>query len=176
MAHQIYQTEGIILWKKDFGEADRMFNVYTKDFGMINAIAQGVRFLKSKLRYNLGALSICRVGLIKGRDFWRIVDAEEILSLPSISDDEKLSLLIKISKLIKRMVKGEEKNDLLWKIIMDFFLSLKNENFKENNLKNIEISTVMDILYSLGYVDKRSHLSKRDAIITINRALKESHL
>ncbi|MEK7575834.1 MAG: DNA repair protein RecO [Patescibacteria group bacterium] len=174
--HKVYQTEGIILGKKDFGEADRMFSIYTKEFGMINAIAQGVRFLKSKLRYNLDTFSICRAGLIKGRDFWRIVDAEEILPAPNISDNEKFSLIIKISKLIKRMVRGEEKNDLLWKTIRDFFVFLKEKNFKNDDMEKTEISTVLDILYSLGYVDKHSHLSKKDAIITINRALKESHL
>ncbi len=176
MTHYIYQTEGIILGKKDFGEADRMYNIYTKEFGMVNATAQGVRLLKSKLRYNLGTFSVCKTGLIKGRDFWRIVDAEEILSASNISDNEKLSLVVKISRLINRMVRGEEKNDLLWKTIKDFFVFLKEKNFKNSDVEKIEISTVLDILYSLGYVDKHSHLSKRDAIITINKALKESHL
>ena len=32
MAHQIYLTEGIILKKRDFGEADRLFWIYTEKF------------------------------------------------------------------------------------------------------------------------------------------------
>ncbi len=80
MSHVIYQTEGIVLGKRDFGEAERMLYVYTEKFGMVNAIAQGVRYVKSKLRYNLDLFAYGNFSLVAGREIWRITDAEEIKS------------------------------------------------------------------------------------------------
>ncbi|MBU1159875.1 DNA repair protein RecO, partial [Patescibacteria group bacterium] len=79
MSHIIYQTEGIILRKSNFGEADRILTIFTEKFGKISAVAQGVRYLKSKLRYNLETMSRSRIGLVASKKTdWRIIDAEEI--------------------------------------------------------------------------------------------------
>ena len=80
MAHQIYLTEGIILKKKDFGEADRLFWIYTEKFGMIMASAKGVRVGKSKLRGNLDVFTYGDFAVISSKDFWRLVDAQETIS------------------------------------------------------------------------------------------------
>ncbi len=48
-----YRTQGIILKKEDRGEADRLFTIYTKDFGKLELLAKGERKIKSKLRGGL---------------------------------------------------------------------------------------------------------------------------
>jgi len=48
-----YRTQGFILKKADAGEADRLFTVYTKDFGKLELLARAVRKIKSKLRAGL---------------------------------------------------------------------------------------------------------------------------
>ena len=80
MAHQIYLTEGIIIKKRDFGEADRLFWIYTEKFGMIMASAKGVRLEKSKLRGNLDVFTCGDFAVISSKDFWRLVDARETIS------------------------------------------------------------------------------------------------
>ncbi len=48
MSHSIYHTEGFVIASQDTGEANKYYKIYTKDFGLIGATAQGVRHLKSK--------------------------------------------------------------------------------------------------------------------------------
>ena len=60
MSHIVYQAEGIVLGEGSFGEADKALTVFTEDFGKIRAVAAGARYLKSKLRYNLGVFSYSR--------------------------------------------------------------------------------------------------------------------
>ena len=45
MSHTIYNTEGFILKSLNFGEANKYFFIFTKDFGLIKAAAQSVRHL-----------------------------------------------------------------------------------------------------------------------------------
>lgn len=160
MAHQIYQTEGIILGKKDFGEADRMFSIYTKEFGMISVIAQGVRHLKSKLRYNLDIFVLGNFSLVRGRDIWRITDAEEIKKI----NNDNLDKFSEITGFLLRMIKGEERDDFIWQKIKDFFWASEDE-----------IKTIAEILHNLGYMTEIPS-SEKDIISLINRAIRESHL
>lgn len=165
MSHIIYQTEGIVLGKRDFGEAERMYNIYTEKFGMVNAMAQGVRYLKSKLRYNLDLFSYSNFSLVAGKDFWRITDAEEIKSNRKIIDDEgKLNLFSRIANFLTRMIRGEERNDFIWQEVKKIFLSGGDE-----------IETVAEILHNLGYMTEVPE-SKKEKIAAINRAIKESML
>ncbi|MFN2162508.1 MAG: DNA repair protein RecO, partial [Candidatus Promineifilaceae bacterium] len=43
-----YRTEAIVLKRSDFGEADRLLTLYSKEFGKIRAIAKGARKPQSR--------------------------------------------------------------------------------------------------------------------------------
>lgn len=169
MAYRVYQTEGIVLAKKDFGEAERLFYIFTKEFGMINAVGQGVRYLKSKLRYNLDLFSYNNFSLIMTKDIWRITDAGEIAN---IKNPEGLKIFARIAGFLTRMIKGEEKNDFIWQEIRNLFLYLKSDS---RNLKDLEISFLARLLNNLGYLPKIPS-SRKSLISAINKAIKESML
>jgi len=191
VSYHIYQTEGIILSKRDVGEADRIFSILTKDLGRIDAMAQGARYLKSKLRYNLNAFDYCRFGLVATRDFWRIIDAEELNSWPTLrASFDKLAALSRIAALINRMVKGQEPDFYLWNEVKNTFAFLeKNGILKDENGKGLEafeLLTTLKILSLLGYVadaEKWVNLPLDEAqkikplmVSIINKALQESQL
>lgn len=187
MDYVIYQTDGVVLGKRNFREADSLFFIFTEQFGRVDAVAQGVRYLKSKLRYNLSLFSLARLSLIRTREFWRIVDVEEIIpwSQPEAgpplaeriaSNSEKLILFSHTATLLNRMISGEEKNDFVWKEIKNIAISLTNKELEKKDLVNLEISTALRILDNLGYINKRQYTSRRTAIAAINKAIRESHL
>lgn len=183
MAHQIYLTDGIILKKKDFGEADRLFWIYTEKFGMIMASAKGVRLEKSKLRSNLDVFTYGEFAVISSKDFWRLVDARETASLKLNRDSveqtrlvgEQVKIFTKATNLLIRMIKGEERNEELWVLLKDLFLRLFGENISKEDLKELETKSIAAILKILGYMDKIPD-SQKGLISAINRAIKESML
>lgn len=180
MSHVIYQTEGIILRKKDFGEADIMLTIFTEKFGKINAVAQGARHLKSKLRYNLGTFSRSRLGLVASKSAlggWRIVDAEEIDSHKKILlKPENLAVLSRIAGIADRMVQGEDKNIFLWNKIKEIFDILSGKKLDKKELQNLEVKFLFDILKNLGYIDIQGYKTNKEAISAINKAIRESML
>ena len=178
MSHIIYQTEGIVLGKKDFGEADRVLTVFTKEFGKINAVAQGVRYIKSKLRYSLEPLSFLRVGLVAGKSGeWRIVDAEEIENYREIiTKPENIILFSRIISLIDKMLQGEEKNIFLWNKIKNISEILSRKKLSKKELRALEISSLLEILNNLGYIDIQRCKTEKESVSAINKAIKESML
>ncbi len=60
-------TQGIILNRTDYGEADRILNFITPDHGKISGIAKGVRKSKSKLAGSIELFSVSELSFILGR-------------------------------------------------------------------------------------------------------------
>ena len=60
-------TQGIILSRTDYGEADRIITMLTPDHGKLRLIAKGVRKLKSKLAGGIELFSVSQLTFIKGR-------------------------------------------------------------------------------------------------------------
>ena len=65
--HHKFHTDALIVGSAVFGEANKVYELFTRDFGMIRASAQGVRLAKSKLKYALQDLSYVRVDLVQGK-------------------------------------------------------------------------------------------------------------
>ena len=172
--------------KKDFGEADRLFWIYTEKFGMIMASAKGVRLEKSKLRGNLDIFTYGDFAVISSKDFWRLVDAQETISPKlNINSVGQVKVFTKAVNLLIRMIKGEEKNEELWNQAKSLFFKLfpaqggsvlgGKENLTKEDLKDLETKSIAAILKTLGYMEE-APASGKGLISAINRAIKESML
>jgi len=186
MSHKVYQTKGIILSKRNFGEADSLFFIFTEKFGLIKVYAQGVRYIKSKLRYNLGLFSFGKFCVIKAKNYWKIVDAEGVEDLKNkFGSSEEIAVVAKISGFLLRMLWGEEKNDFIWQEVVLFFFQVKNGQYSKKDFFDFEILTAAKILKNLGYMEKEivcdtsdnlNELDRKNLVFNINRAIQESML
>jgi len=61
------KTKAIVLRRTNYGEADRVLQLLTPDYGKLSAIAKGVRREKSKLAGGIELFAICDVTIISGK-------------------------------------------------------------------------------------------------------------
>lgn len=61
------RTKAIVLRRTNYGEADRIVQLLTPDYGRISVIAKGVRREKSKLAGGIELFAVCDVSVIPGR-------------------------------------------------------------------------------------------------------------
>lgn len=161
---------------------------------MIPATAQGVRLLKSKLRYSLQDFSYSKVSLVRGKEVWRITSAglkEKLLSKMSPDSFAFARALV----LVKRLTPGEEKNEALFDGLHAASEFLLTREVDEVDPLMFECILVLRILNHLGYLApsalikpfvesnelskeliEKLALNKKEALEEINRALKESQL
>ena len=113
--HHIYHTEGIILGSKNYGEAGKCYYIFTRDLGMIYASAQGVRKMSSKLRFILQDFAYVKIDLVQGKDFWRVTSASKTNELEGLQRDPgTFGVFSNIANLLKRLLAGVEKNEILF--------------------------------------------------------------
>ena len=77
MSYHIYTTDGIILKRKPFGEANVLLHILTEDLGLILASATSARSAHSKLRLALQEYSYCSASLIKAKNGWKVTNVVE---------------------------------------------------------------------------------------------------
>ncbi len=73
---RIYDTEGVVLRRTDFGEADRILTIFTPAQGKVRAIAKGVRKTTSRKAGHLELFTRTQLLLATGRDLDIVTQAE----------------------------------------------------------------------------------------------------
>lgn len=194
MPHHVYQTRAFIIGGVNSGDANRFVDIFTREIGLVRAVAQSARRERSKLRYSLQNYTVGQVSLVRGRDVWRVTGAKEEWNVYHVlrGNVEKLLLLGRISSLVSRLLTGEEKNEELFDVITAFLSFLSETPFDDRNLKGVEYMTVCRMLHCLGYLSGTHDFlhttsytdemietvlaSEKEFIRDINHALKESQL
>lgn len=153
-----------MLSEKAFQEADRVYNILTRDLGLIRASAIGVRKESSKLRGALEPFSLSLVSLVRGKEYWRITSAQ-ILKPIGVTPS-----LAKPFSLLEKLVQGEEAHPELFDTIES---AISSTDFNET----FEINLVAQILHKLGYLREEDlGLEKKELIKAINDGLQVSQL
>ena len=120
-----YQTKAIVLKREDIFEADRLYHLYTEDFGKVRAIAGSVRKINAKLTGHLEPFNLVCVELMtkKGGDLFITTALSEISLLESSASPSQIYLFAKMSDFALKMLRGQEKDETMWDFILNSFLA-----------------------------------------------------
>jgi recombinational DNA repair protein (RecF pathway) len=188
--HAIHTTPGFIIDSRPSGEAGKLISIFTRDYGLVFASAQGIRLEKSKLRYHAQEYSFGVFSLVRGKEYWRLTSAQ------GSSGQASSELIARLALLLRRLLHGEEPHPELFMIIESCSRFLReNESVSDEQLKSLESLIVLRVLRALGYIGNDAGLSdiassfdlslglldalneKRASMNQhINKALRESHL
>lgn len=82
-----HRTRAIVLQHRDFGEADRLYVLFTRTQGRTSAVAKGVRKATSKLGSSLDYFTELDIELARGRDLEVITGANIVDQHPRLRTD-----------------------------------------------------------------------------------------
>jgi DNA repair protein RecO len=85
-------SEGIILKRHNFGEADRVMTALTDKFGKISIVARGVRRITSRRAGNVEILNRVQMGLFKGKNY-TLTEAQSLETFEGIKSQLTLSTI-----------------------------------------------------------------------------------
>jgi len=113
-----YKTRGIIINRKNLGEADRVLTVFTEKRGKIKAIAKGVRKTLSKLAGHLEPFCVTNFSLAEGRNFDVVTEAQVVKSYCALREDLSCTnLTYYLAEIIDKMVPEEERHQEVFHLL-----------------------------------------------------------
>lgn len=128
-------TQGIVLTRTNFGEADRIITMLTPDHGKVRLMAKGVRKIKSKLAGGIELFSISQITYLPGKsEIHTLISARLQKHYGDIVQDITRTMLG--YELLKRMNRAtEDITEPEYFAIMQRTLEGLNSNLPENLLE-----------------------------------------
>ena len=154
-----YLTTGIVLARRNYGEADRILVVYTKDYGRISLIAKGIRRPTSRKRGHLEIFNLIKFSAVKGKGLDIMTEVENIDMFPTIRKNlKKVTLAYYFMEVIGRTTHEHEPHKELYDLIIWYLEKLKTET----NLKALRLDFILRLLTVLGFWPRNKKMSDPD--------------
>jgi DNA repair protein RecO (recombination protein O) len=154
-----YSDEGIVLARRNFGEADRILSIYSKNHGRISAIAKGIRRTTSKKRGHLEAFSYINFQITDGKSVGILTEVDTLNSFELVRKDlKKVSLAYFFCEVIGKITHERERNDGIFEQILNYLDKLQFEN----RLRSLRFDFISELLIITGFWPKGRKLLNPD--------------
>ncbi len=116
-----FRADSVVLRHSNWGEADRLLVLYTREQGKLRAIAKGARKVTSRKAGHLEPFTHVTLQLAKGRDLLIVTQAETVNAFLPLHDDLiKTGYAAYIVELLDRFIYEEEgPNPSLFKLLIE---------------------------------------------------------
>jgi DNA repair protein RecO (recombination protein O) len=119
-AEHTLRVEAVVLRHSDWGEADRLLILYSRERGKLRCIAKGVRRLRSRKAGHLEPFTHAALLLARGRDFWIVTQAETLDAyLPLREDLVRTGYAAYVIELVDRFTYDEGETKGLFSLLVD---------------------------------------------------------
>lgn len=145
-----YKTEGIILKRTNFGEADRILTIYTKHFGKISVLAKGIRKPTSKKSPSLELFNWVKILASRGKNLDIISECQTVRTFKYWRKDlKKVGLAFHFCELVERLTAENVKNRQIFNLLAGSLLGL--EKAKSDRLNQAARNFEQKILEETGF-------------------------
>lgn len=114
------RVEAVVLRHADWGEADRLLWLFSREQGKLRAVAKGARKLLSRKAGHLQPFTRAALMLARGHDLWIVTQAETVDAyLPLGQDLVRTAYAAYTVELIDRFTYEEGENTLLYQLLVE---------------------------------------------------------
>ena len=122
------KVEAVVLRHSDYGEADRMLTIYSREQGKLRAIAKGVRKMQSRKAGHVEPFTQVTLMLAKGHDLWIVTQAEAVDPMQPLREDlTRLSYAGYVVELLDRFTYEEGQNWQVYTLLVDTLKRIAKE-------------------------------------------------
>jgi len=126
-----YKTKGIVLKRKDVGEADKIITVFSDRYGKIIARAKGVRKILSKNGGSIELFILADFVFAEGKNFDILVGASIINSFKNIRNNlKKTAIAYYFVELVDKLTSEKEGSNKIFGLLLESFSFLDSKKEK----------------------------------------------
>ena len=145
----VYRSKGIVLRSIRYSEADRILDIYTRDAGLVSAIAKGVRRTKSRFGGRLEPLSCVDFVAYHGRTLDTVTQAEVLRSFHSVREDlARFKAAADMVGSVRALSGGDEADRRVFNLLYNSLDALEE---RDSGFEAIEAAFVLKLSVLAGY-------------------------
>lgn len=157
-----FKVEAIILKSKNYGEADRILTVFSKNHGKLVVIAKGARRINSKKGPTLEVFNKVTLLLSSGKNFDIISESTVLENFAGLRKKLKLvGLAYNICELVDKLTPEHQESPAIFDLLSQTLKSLSTKITDKNLILNFK----QKLLEDLGYIEKDKKTDNIDQFI-----------
>lgn len=147
-----YKTRAFVFKKNNINESDRIFSVFTDEFGRLDIFAKAIRKTASKLRSGIDIFFMSEIEFIQGKNKKTLTGAAIIEKFDNVPQDLKnFKIANGIGEILDNFIKGEEKDKDVFNLLNEVFYKLNDQNLKIRKCQLLYYYFLWNVLSLLGY-------------------------
>lgn len=149
-----YKLTGIILLKRDVGETDRIYTIYTKEKGKMRVLAKGVKKPQAKLAGFLENFTLAEIFIVRKQGLGKITGSIVEDGFCEIKKDPDTSLRVfKNIKMLDSLTENEEKDENIFQLLFDYLktINILAKNGKDSSIELVHLGFIFKLFDILGY-------------------------
>jgi DNA repair protein RecO (recombination protein O) len=170
-----FRVEGIVIKRKDFGEADRILTVFTRHQGKISVVAKGVRKINSRRSAHVELLNHCILNIHEAK-LPILTEAEALNHFALLKNDlRRAGFAFYICELLDGLLPEHQESRSTFDLTESVLRRLETSENPKALIKNFE----QEILINLGFWPKTQRMIEdSDAFIEdiIERKIKTKRI
>jgi DNA repair protein RecO (recombination protein O) len=145
----VYRSKGIVLRSIRYGEADRIIDLYTRDAGLVSAIAKGIRRTKSRFGARLEPLSCVDFMAYHGRTLDTVTQAEVLRSFRGIREDlTRFDAAASMVGSVRALSGGDEADRRVFNLLYNGLVALEEH---DSSFRVVEAAFGLKLSILAGY-------------------------
>jgi len=177
MSGRVIKAQGIVLKRKNTGEADRIVTVFTKEFGKLRIIAKGIRKVSSRRAPHLEVFTHVSCVVHHGKTMDAVSEVTPIAMYAGIRGDlSKISVAYYLCELVDSLVPERQEQDDMYELLVSSLEALENPN---TNIYRLSREFTLELLWALGFLPRDQSPSGKELQSFIEsiteRKLKSTH-
>jgi DNA repair protein RecO (recombination protein O) len=149
-----FRYNAIVLKKKEVGETDRLYTLYTLQHGKVQVVAKGVRKPEAKLAGQLETLMCGLVIVVRGRGMGKVAGAVAENVFPYLRTDvDILGCTLDTVAAFDRMIGWEEPDPEMFALLQTYLFCADSlvQNGKEERIAVLSQGFLVQLFERLGY-------------------------
>lgn len=168
MAYETYTTDALVCGSYERLGAHKSIQLFTREAGMLFAVARSVREERSRQRFALQEFAELRVSLIRGRAGWRIGSVESRGSAYTRAKTRAArGSIVALTRLTRRFITGEESVPAVFDELTAALAAIADTSAAS---ADCELLASVRMLRTLGYVPASAVPQELDQIAYANVA------
>src|SRR3989440_8626734 len=144
-----YQADAVVLRRLDYGEADRILTLLTREHGKLSVIAKGSRRARARAANGLDLFAHARMMLARGHNLDVVAQAERVGDVRNISGDlHRTAYACLVAEVADKVLEERHRVDDVFELVV---VSIERLNTPERSARVESAWFVMRILDLLGY-------------------------
>jgi len=146
---RVYKTPAIVLRHRRLGDADQILTLYTANFGKVDAVAKGVRKMKSRLAGHVEPLTHAQFMLAKGKSLDVVTQVETTEPFAALRDDlERMSRALYVCELLDKFTEPHAENFGLYRLLLDTLRRVGGDADYDTTIRFYEMALLIEMGYT----------------------------